>query len=342
MLNERRLNRIIRDVINETIGKTHDPYEFWDKVEQLGFDYQLTSAEYDGGGRSLYIRSYFIPEEKYSEDVVRKLKQLCNFYGFQIISHSNGITQNFYGRYGWGCRIEAKYGAEYDYRDSDDEFSNVFFHATLDRKVNKILRQGLVPKDDGKLGVDRSSRIYLSKYYNDFLFRSVTKNDEDEDYTVLKIDLRKTRNKPRLYKDEWANDSYYTCDNIPPECISIPFNEHKFLKQVKQRLKTEIADRYSFRMKVNNPYVHYPGQSYIHLDGSVPNKFGSETNFTIKIDKKGSSRNKGGKYVWDVKSNKRRYGKDKSVRTKYYKLKKFNITTDEMFELIRQWVESEM
>ena len=342
MLNERRLNRIIRDVINETIGKTHDPYEFWDKVEQLGFDYQRTSREYDGEGRSLYIRSYFIPEEKYSDDVVRKLEQLCNFYGFQIISHSNGITQNFYGRDGWSCRIEAKYGAEYDYKDSDDEFSNVFFHATLDRKVNKILRQGLVPKDNGKLGVDRSSRIYLSKNYNDFLFYSVTKNDEDEDYTVLKIDLRKTRNKPRLYKDEWAEDSYYTCDNIPPECISIAFNTHKFLKEVKQRLKTEIADRYSFRMTVNNPYVHYPGQSYIHLDGSVPNKFGGESNFTIKIEKKGRDRNQEYKYVWDVKSNKRRYGKDKSVRTKYYKIYKPNITTDEMFELIRQWVESEM
>lgn len=194
--------------------------DFFHCIEQLGFNHLMTNREYDGE-YEIYFRWYEITIDKYSDDVKGKLQSLLNFFGFKVIKQVK--SESRFSNKPTPCYrfcFEAVYG--------DEEVKNdIYLHATPTRKVKKILKYGLIPRDGKKLGYDRPDRIYLSKLYDTTLFSMLF--DKDEDYTVLKIDLSKSDNDVRLYRDPLVDDeiAVYTPDTIPPQCISIPRQCHK-------------------------------------------------------------------------------------------------------------------
>ena len=221
---------------------------FWDKIEELGFKHKLTASEYDGKW-NWKLRFYTINKQSLTPDVMQKLQRYLNFYNFVIIKKEE--YENVYKF----C-FEAKYGTEVTCAD-------VYYHATPTEKVNKIMKVGLTPRDEGKRGEFRTPRIYLSPYYNDGLFSSLYAEPgsfgSDRDYTVLKIDLSNINPKPHVYRDEFASEQncVYTYDNISPQCLSIPPQKKKLreeeINRVTNIFSNGIATKYG--LDIDNTYM---------------------------------------------------------------------------------------
>lgn len=273
----------LRSSLNETLTKSYHGrlgnefgnYQhaknnsFWDKIEELGFKHRLTKSEYDGDW-NWNLRLYIINRNQLNKDVLNKLQQYLNFYNFVIVNKIEGEDTIQY----W---FETKYGDKIS-----TEYHNVWYHATPSNKVDKILKTGLTPRDEGKRGDYRTPRIYLLPWYDDFFFESLYNKDgemsNDFDYTVLKIDLSKMSNPPKLYRDEMAksHNGVYTYDNIPPQCISVPPQKKKIEEEERQRVFKIVSDGIAskYNLKMNNGI----------LSGifNVPNKgYSVEVKFTF-------------------------------------------------------------
>ena len=70
--------------------------------------------------------------------------------------------------------------------------------------------------DEGKRNEWRGKRVYLCRTDDIGLFRGLFRSAE---YVVFKVDLRGSGIK--LYKDEFAFDSYYSLENIPPTRLEL-------------------------------------------------------------------------------------------------------------------------
>lgn len=117
-------------------------------------------------------------------------------------------------------------------RRQDDELPvpKFLYHLTPENKVNKILKNGLVPKAQNKLG-KHPDRIYFFlqkdltlnyKFYADDFWASGHKNTtRDVKYTLLKIDTKKCRNDFKIYGDPNMIRGVWTFNNVPPEAITI-------------------------------------------------------------------------------------------------------------------------
>lgn len=232
-ITESQIARLVMETLNRTyqgrlymkLGKAWSPKvkenSFFNKVEDLGYKHRLTAAEYDGDFTDAF-RTYYTKCENY-ERTKDELEHLMNLYGYSIINR-----KTFYS-YEDDCEMclftfEANYNGE----PLGDYGNDVYYHACPKRSLSKILRQGLVPKDRGKLNLDRPSRIYLLSWYDETYFRNLNKKDgefvgKDWDYAVLKVDLTGMKDRIRLYQDPYSMQgmAYYTADIIPPQCLSV-------------------------------------------------------------------------------------------------------------------------
>ena len=185
-----------------------------DKMEELGF-YRLPSKDY-----SFITMKFGIDKSKF-EKIQKQFNSILNFYNYKCICKTYMFWRDVII-----VTLEAVYGDKIEIDVSD----RIFYHATPSKNVEKILRQGLVPKDRGRLGLNRPDRIYLSLHIDKFLLRELG-NDRQCNYTVLKIDLR---NMPdiTIYQDPYCGENgYYCTDNIPPTCISIVPEQKETLQE---------------------------------------------------------------------------------------------------------------
>lgn len=185
-----------------------------DKMEELGFC-RLPSKDY-----SFITMKFGIDKSKF-EKIQKQFNSILNFYNYKCICKTYMFWRDVII-----VTLEAVYGDKIDIDVSD----RIFYHATPSKNVEKILRQGLVPKDRGRLGLNRPNRIYLSLYIDKILLRALS-NDSQCNYSVLKIDLR---NMPdiTIYKDPYCEENgYYCTDNIPPKCISIVPEQKETLQE---------------------------------------------------------------------------------------------------------------
>jgi len=109
--------------------------------------------------------------------------------------------------------------AKYDDSINDSEF---LYHLTLKNNLDKIKKQGLVPKSKSKKSY-HPSRIYVVdniKSLQQLLVQfSEIENKNISDYVILKIGYNLSGN-PKLYNDpNFLSLGYYVVDNIPPEAI---------------------------------------------------------------------------------------------------------------------------
>ena len=120
----------------------------------------------------------------------------------------------------------------FEKRRQEDEIPvpKFLYHLTPENKVNKILKNGLVPKAQNKLSM-HPERIYLFlrkdltlnyRAYADSFWLAAHKTTSRKDkYALLKIDTLKCRAGFKLYGDPNMVMGVWTFDNIPPEAITI-------------------------------------------------------------------------------------------------------------------------
>lgn len=222
MMRNSNISKIIKESINkvvfEAILKSY-PYagmgnnigiSITDKMENLGFVRCLTKDDYDGYFSPERL-TYRIPAEKWTSEIEKQLQTIINFYGYFLSSKTRG-SDLYNGNPAVYVTIETTYGRR-------EETLDTYYHAANERKVSKILRQGLIPKSSDPMRKGAPSRIYLCKEINQVLFDSVR---GDDNYEIFKVDLSSIKDKIKVYKDNLASeDSVYTYDYIPPQCLSI-------------------------------------------------------------------------------------------------------------------------
>jgi len=96
------------------------------------------------------------------------------------------------------------------------------YYLTPSIKLEKILKRGLVPKIPYS-GSMIPPRIYFSENIEKLenLSKSFYKNTLIKNWVLLKIDITKTSDNFRLYKDYRTDDGFYTMDNIAPDIIEV-------------------------------------------------------------------------------------------------------------------------
>lgn len=300
-LTEQQLNNILassKPFVNETLGKTYkgDLYNalgkewqpnrvhnsFFEKVEQLGFKHILTKSEYDGEYTES-VRKYKTTLENYNK-TRRQLQSLLNFYGYSIISEEEGVSDENGQEMKW-LTFEANYNEDFDYSNNP-----IFYHAAPTQSVNKILRQGLVPKDRNKLGLSRPNRVYLLRNYDDHYFRELSRKEgqfigKDWDYTVLKIDLSGMENNVHLYQDPYSENgkAFYTSDNIPSSCITVPMQRKQVILKNREFVMNTLNRLYPFlnvEASTSNPSILSVKGTYENPSTSIVSQFG----FQIQVE----------------------------------------------------------
>lgn len=105
------------------------------------------------------------------------------------------------------------------------------YHATPTIYIDKILKQGLVPKSKNSFS-NYPDRVYFIlgddlTQENLMLFGYLQKNrsgetiHDDNQYTILQIEIEKLLSNTQMYIDPRAKNAVYTHDNIPPNAINI-------------------------------------------------------------------------------------------------------------------------
>lgn len=107
----------------------------------------------------------------------------------------------------------------------------ILYHATLTIYVNKILKNGLVPKSKNTLFF-YPSRVYCMRgndlsdeqvklLKNVQVQRGAKTHHDNNEYTILSISVSKIPQNVKFYADPMAPHAIFTHDNIPPQAISI-------------------------------------------------------------------------------------------------------------------------
>lgn len=139
---------------------------------------------------------------------------------------------NFYmKKYGWNLLSEEGDKYTYEKKFEVETITNLLiahginqlYHITTEKVVNKILKQGLVPKARNDNGfINNESRIY-------FKTREPDENDVEnfsaykfeEELVVLAIDLEKINKTTKFYYDSRLGNSLYTYEPIPNTAITL-------------------------------------------------------------------------------------------------------------------------
>jgi hypothetical protein len=96
------------------------------------------------------------------------------------------------------------------------------YHLTPTRNVDKILKNGLIPKSRSKKSY-HPERIYLTKSSEDLtiLFKGFYEKTKIKEWTILKINTH-ILEYLQIYKDpNFKEKGYYTLNTLPPFCLSI-------------------------------------------------------------------------------------------------------------------------
>lgn len=107
----------------------------------------------------------------------------------------------------------------------------ILYHATPAIYVNKILKNGLVPKSKNTLFF-YPSRVYCMRgnnlsderiklLKNVQTQRGIKTHHDNNEYTILSISVSKIPQNVKFYADPMAPHAIFTHDNIPPQAISI-------------------------------------------------------------------------------------------------------------------------
>ena len=124
--------------------------------------------------------------------------------------------------------FRAKFNAEYKPK-SVPEF---LYHICPTRVVNKILQQGLTPRNNGRIA-SHPERVYLFIDYNSSWKEVASQfriSGNDEPYSYLRVDTRKINPQIHFYYDSnvmQGNPAIYTLEPIPPTAIKVIDSQEK-------------------------------------------------------------------------------------------------------------------
>lgn len=155
---------------------------------------------------------------------IQNMNNYENYKDIKSCDYTNKfITYNMYFR------------PKFDQEVNLNGIPNICYHITPSRLVEKILREGLKPKNNGRTS-NHTERVFLFyNYPEDWkteIAQRFRESGKNEKYTILKVnigswinDSEKNGNMPKFRFDSLTMDEYhpaiYTFETIPPKYISI-------------------------------------------------------------------------------------------------------------------------
>ena len=228
---------MLKDEINEGLIKSYDI----NKVKNMAckkfnlndFQVEITKRRNNG---ILNNQIVFMLDENTSKNIVGDLihfMNTCGYYKLLNPRHYKGLLI---------ITFEQKFAKDITNIVKTYKY---LYHATPSINVNKILKNGLIPKHKNNV-FSYPDRIYLMGTKTDELsnhqlcimkmiqdFRDKTEHLDDNEYTILQIDIKKLPENIKFYSDPSIPDGngVYTFDNIPNYAINI-YKTLKFIKPI--------------------------------------------------------------------------------------------------------------
>lgn len=166
--------------------------------------------------RRIYNHQEFLIAYAYDESEKDIIENIAKFYGYFIASCD-------YDKNNFVYIMESVYGVsdvtDYVY----NECNGIIYHITHEKRVYKILQQGLCTKSQNKRAV-HPPRIYFTINPDKEKLKELAKDlYPDGDYAVLKVNVSKNDTHKCKFFIDAAYDEYgiWTSDMIAPKCIEI-------------------------------------------------------------------------------------------------------------------------
>jgi hypothetical protein len=132
---------------------------------------------------------------------------------FSIEDFEKFITDSF-------ISINFSFEAKYDI--SEERYPRILYHVCDAIHVDKILKQGLVPRSRSKKAF-HPERVYLVKTLDNAyeMGTELNRNNTNKEWAILEIDTA-TLDYLKLFRDpNYINKGFYTLNNISPFCITL-------------------------------------------------------------------------------------------------------------------------
>ena len=174
------------------------------------------------GEKTSYIGDAYLIKNKYSDDTIK----ISLDFNEDIITH----IEKRMNKYGWSLyRIDKNIEGRNEYY-----FEKLFPHSFLTKHLqpyfdfiyhvapinikDKILKQGLIPKESKTPGYKNEPRVYFSTNFNDALDWDI---ETQRNNVIFKIDLNKLNPEHKFYIDARMVDTLFSKEPIPPTAIEI-------------------------------------------------------------------------------------------------------------------------
>lgn len=226
-----KYNNFPTSLINEGLIKSYD-YDLTVKhIEKLIKKYNYSKINIE----STHLGIFLTISEKISYQFWNELKNILNICGYVISYYF--INDEY--RLGYPDELDIFYPnldklqiniiKRYDVSD-DSPLPEFLYHITEKKYLNKILKNGLIPKSHSKIE-KHPDRVYLLNNLTGALdFKKILlKNYPDRKFQFLKINTKLINNiklyfDPTYFSDErdyndFSYKAYYTYDNISPLVI---------------------------------------------------------------------------------------------------------------------------
>lgn len=220
--------------INEGLIKTCDPLQtILSFTRMVKIRNVRCVINFDASGR------LFIDCENIGIEDIKFILSLIGNFGYFVSEYmvnnvdykfdeKDFIEINFYNK----SKIDIVLYIEAKYDISVENIQRFYYHATLVKYIDKILKYGLVPKSKNKLS-SHPDRIFLSNNENNaiaFVRFAKAGMSESPDMTILKIDTNNIKEQYeyngqksvfKLYNDpNYKGKGFYTLNNIPKDAVT--------------------------------------------------------------------------------------------------------------------------
>lgn len=216
----------LRQFIRETLTKSYDIKNVLNYL-----------SKYTSGNEVYFVNDTLKVEITYNnhKHIGQIVKDLENLLGWYLVGVTGDLDEPFYADVE-EIKNDIQYNADELAKEYGEEMDDMLilnflpkyghqvdvpdfvYHVTSGKKLEKILKQGLVCKSKSKKSY-HPERIYLGTEINTlkYLYRDI--DFDVSDPVVLKIDLRGIKEKMKFYEDPHFETGIYTTDNIPPNRI---------------------------------------------------------------------------------------------------------------------------
>jgi len=114
------------------------------------------------------------------------------------------------------------YRAKFDVEVTKDKWPKYLYHVTPSKNIDKIKKNGLIPKAGNKK-IKHQDSIYLFDIKNDNELKTISNelniDNKYNEFSSIKINMEKIPILFKLFVDPDLEGSYFTLDNIPSYCI---------------------------------------------------------------------------------------------------------------------------